>query len=64
MCGNFFRPYIIGNMTNTNASQTACETISAGSKEGRSRYSKPQIKPATNAAITNMKLKDQMCTNA
>ena len=54
--------YIIGNHMNTAQSQRACEIMIAPSLSGKKRYARPQIKPATAAAIISMKLNFEIWT--
>ena len=54
--------YQIGNQINTAQSQRACEIRIAPNFSGKKRYARPQIKPATAAAIISMKLNFDTCT--
>ena len=56
-------PYRIGNTSKITALQTECETIT-GARFPQRAYMAPQKAPATAAAPTSMKLREQTCTPA
>ena len=54
--------HYIGNQMKTAQSQRAWEMMMAPRRSGKKRYARPQMKPATAAAMMSMKLNFDTCT--